>query len=62
MGNCALRPALHSGRNANQPLSRFRVFGMFAAARTELVQTQPFLHVLLVFAGLIIALFALITR
>lgn len=43
-------------------LPRFRVFGMLTAARTELVQTQPFLHVLLIFAGLIIAFLALITR
>lgn len=56
-------PRAHNraSRGTEFTLSRFRVFGMLAAARTKLVQTQPILHVLFILAGLIVAFLALIT-
>ena len=44
------------------PLARFRVFSVLAAARTKLVEAQPVFDVLLVFAGVVIAFFAIGTR
>ena len=38
------------------------MFGVFAAARTKLVKAQPILHILLVFAGVVIAFFAIGAR
>ena len=48
--------------NHNSPnLPGFGVFGMLAAARAILLQPQAILHVLLVLARLVIALFAIAT-
>jgi hypothetical protein len=44
------------------PLTRFRVFGMFAAARTKLVEAQPIFDVFLIFAGVVVALFTIGAR
>jgi hypothetical protein len=43
-------------------LSRFRVFGVLAAARTKFVEAQPIFNVLFVFTGVVIAFFAIGTR
>lgn len=43
-------------------LPRFRVFGVLAAARAELLQPQAIFYVLLVLGRLVIALFAICTR
>ena len=53
-----MRPVRQTTTNQ---LPGFGVFGMLAAARTILLQSQAILHVLLVLARLVIALFAIAT-
>jgi hypothetical protein len=55
-------PTAHYSPIPTHQLSRFRVFGVLAAARAVLLEPQAILHVFLVLARLVIALFAIATR
>ena len=48
--------------NSKLLLARFRVFGVCAATRTKLLETQAFFDVFLVLRRLVVALFAIAAR